>query len=675
MEAFAGASNMTSITIPASVTSIGQSAFFYASSLTAVHFLGNAPSIGFYAFTNTGASAKAVIQFGATGFAEVGELWNGLTIEFAPCFTVTYDFLGGGGSCGGEVVIPDGVTVIGDEAFKSASLLTSITIPASVTVIGADAFKGASSLTSISFLGNAPTVGADAFSDIGASPKAKVKNTATGFGALGALWNGLRVELLTCFRVTDGVVSHGRSCADEVVLTEGVTSIADNAFKDATSLTSITIPASVTSIGMAAFQGATALASISFAEGSGLLDIGGYAFQFAALTSITIPASVTSLGDAPFANTSALASVSFAENSQLTSIPVAAFLLATSLTSIAIPDSVTHIGSYAFNQARALTSITIPASITSIGAGAFGDATALTSVYFVGDAPSVGADVFSNIGTSPKAYVLASATGFGAGGDTWNGLTVDTGLYVASYNSKGGSEVGDDIFLEGGSVDEPSEPSRTGYTFAGWSATDGGVAVSFPYSPGATSNITLYARWTPNTYTVTFNSKGGSAVNGGTFVTGGSIAAPTAPTFSGYTFAGWSATDGGVAVSFPYSPGVTSNITLYARWTLNAVRAVAVVKPTVTGTARVGQTLTANKGTWTGTPTPTFTYQWYSCTRAVASPTQAVPGVCKTISGATRATFKLVAAQKGKWVTVLVSGTSAGTTRTSWLAKSTGKVG
>jgi hypothetical protein len=123
-----------------------------------------------------------------------------------------------------------------------------------------------------------------------------------------------------------------------------------------------------------------------------------------------------------------------------------------------------------------------------------------------------------------------------------------------------------------------------------------------------------------------------------------------------YTATDWGSTWGGVAV------------------VIADARATATVKPTVTGTLTVGRTLTAAKGTWTGYPTPTFTYQWYACTTAVSAARTTVPSTCKKITGATRSTFKLTSAQRGKYVAVLVKGTSLGTTATTWLSKTTAKV-
>ena len=122
-----------------------------------------------------------------------------------------------------------------------------------------------------------------------------------------------------------------------------------------------------------------------------------------------------------------------------------------------------------------------------------------------------------------------------------------------------------------------------------------------------------------------------------------------------YTATGWGSTWSGVAV------------------VIADARAAATVKPTVTGTSTVGKTVTA-AGTWAGYPTPTLTYQWYACTKAVSIASATVPSTCKKITSATRSTFKLTSAQRGKYVAVLVKGTSLRTTATTWLSKTTAKV-
>ena len=104
------------------------------------------------------------------------------------------------------------------------------------------------------------------------------------------------------------------------------------------------------------------------------------------------------------------------------------------------------------------------------------------------------------------------------------------------------------------------------------------------------------------------------------------------------------------------------------------MKAAATTKPSITGTARVGRQLTANKGMWTGAPTPNYTYQWYSCGSRVTATKSAVPGNCTQIAGATGLRYTLKAAQRNKFVTIAVTATSGSTTPTMWVAISTLKV-
>ena len=429
--AFDGATSLTSITIPNSVTSIGSYAFNEATALTSITIPNSVTSMGTRTFK--GATALKTVTFGA-------------------------------GSA---------LTSIGLSAFDGATSLTSITIPNSITSIGSSAFEGATSLISITFEGNAPTIGTSAFSSVGANAVANIGLAAEGFGTA-TTWNGLTiVRTVACttgsFTVTDNVITGSSNCAGEAVIPNSVTSIGNSAFYNATSLAAITIPNSVTSIGNYAFDLNTSLASVTFESDSLLTSIGAYAFGNTSLASITIPNSVTSIGAGAFNNASALtsiiipnsvtsignyafdlntslASVTFESDSLLTSIGAyafgntslasitipnsvtsigaGAFFNTTSLTSITIPNSVTSIGNGAFNNASALTSIIIPNSVTSIGGYAFYNSTSLTSVTFEGNAPAtVGTSAFLNVGTDAVANIGFAATDFGEG-TTWNGLTI-----------------------------------------------------------------------------------------------------------------------------------------------------------------------------------------------------------------------------------------------------------
>jgi uncharacterized repeat protein (TIGR02543 family) len=199
------------------------------------------------------------------------------------------------------------------------------------------------------------------------------------------------------------------------------------------------------------------------------------------------------------------------------------------------------------------------------------------------------------------SFVVTATNGVGVSPAT-SPVSATTGtLYAVTFDSKGGTSVSNGSFFTASTVSEPVAPTKTGYTFAGWSATDGGSAVTFAYAPGVTNDITMFAIWNAVNHVVTFDSKSGSSVTPSSFPTGGTVSEPTAPTRSGFTFAGWSATDGGSAITFPYTPGVLSGITLYANWT----PVPTPTTPVPTPTTPVPTPTTPTTPTTPATPTPT----------------------------------------------------------------------
>ena len=157
-----------------------------------------------------------------------------------------------------RVIIGNGVTTIGKNAFVGRSSLTSVTIPNSVTTIGEAAFSGCRSLTSVTFpiVNSVTTIGEAAFSGCRSLTSVTIPNSVTTIG--------------------DNAFN-GCSSLTSVNIPNSVTTIGGWAFSDCSSLTSVTIPNSVMTIGDWAFSGCSSLKNFTF--GSGLQSIGQEAFS------------------------------------------------------------------------------------------------------------------------------------------------------------------------------------------------------------------------------------------------------------------------------------------------------------------------------------------------------------------------------------------------------------
>jgi uncharacterized repeat protein (TIGR02543 family) len=143
--------------------------------------------------------------------------------------------------------------------------------------------------------------------------------------------------------------------------------------------------------------------------------------------------------------------------------------------------------------------------------------------------------------------------------------------YTVSFNGNGGSSVSAKTVYYDGTYGSLTNSSRTGYTFAGWfTAASGGTQVTSSTKVTITANQTLYAHWTPNNYTVSFNSQGGSSVSSKTVTFNSTYGTLSNPTKTGYTFAGWyTAASGGTKITSSSTVTTAGNHTLYAHWTAN----------------------------------------------------------------------------------------------------------
>ena len=167
---------------------------------------------------------------------------------------------------------------------------------------------------------------------------------------------------------------------------------------------------------------------------------------------------------------------------------------------------------------------------------------------------------------------------------------------VVTYNSNTGTGLMDNQVASASESLSLNSFSKAGHNFLGWSTSQTGSVND--YDDGVTydfsADITLYARWSPISYNVTYDEQSGSAVNDNTYTIGSTVTLPAAPSRDGYTFDGWFASStGGTALGATYAPSGTGDITLYAQWTKVAVAATPSVATTTTPTTTVAPTTTS----------------------------------------------------------------------------------
>ena len=175
----------------------------------------------------------------------------------------------------------------------------------------------------------------------------------------------------------------------------------------------------------------------------------------------------------------------------------------------------------------------------------------------------------------------------GANGYSYHKVAFDTAGGNMSHTTR--------YFLQGKDISNEIKPDpRTGYTFGGWNKADG---TAWDYaSDTVTDNITLYAKWTANTYTVTFDSTGGSAVDAQPVAYGEKAKKPAAPQKTGYAFGGWYLGD----TKYDFAAVVTEDMTLTAKWTVCGHKG-STAQPTCTDAVKCtvcGSTLPALGHTW-----------------------------------------------------------------------------
>ena len=427
-----------SVTIPDTVTTIGERAFFNAG-LIAVNLPNGLTSIGRYAFSGCNFTEITIpnsITDAFEPFAYMSSLKNvyfqkgiteipgmifhdctGLESIEIPDTVETIGYCAFNGATGlKSVILHEGLKTINHDAFNGCTNLSILNIPNSVTTIEADTFNGCTNLASVNLPADLVTLGNGAFRNCTALAKinipASLNDTNAPFSGctnlktinfedgITEITSGLFKDCtgVTEISIPDTVNTIGTyafanaSNLTSVSIPDGVTEILNDAFLGCKNLRTVEIPDSVTAINYEAFSGCSKLASVKLP--SNLQKLGTRAFGTCiALTEINIPISLND-ASAPFSDCANLKTINFEEG--ITKIPHALFKDCTGISKIAIPDTVTIIGDVAFSGASNLESVIIPDGVIEIQDNAFQNCVKLAAVEIPDSVTAIAYQAFSS---------------------------------------------------------------------------------------------------------------------------------------------------------------------------------------------------------------------------------------------------------------------------------------
>ena len=392
--AFDGCIGLEKITIPNTVTSMGNYVFKGCIALKSM----NSKTDGEIVLPT---SLTVVPSYAFQGCTEITKvtLGNVTTINsyaFYGCTSITKF----NSNTAGELIIPNGVTKIGDYAFQNLSSITKIVVANSVTEIGNSAFKGCSALQDITL----PFIG-------------KTATSTEKFGYIfGTVPNTLKNVKITLDTTIPAYAFHGYDFIVSITLPTTITSIGDYAFQNCKGIKEMNLGSALTTIGQYAFDGCISLEKITIPNT--VTSMGSYAFKGCiALKSmnsktdgeVVLPTGLTAVPSYLFQNCTEITKVTIGNVATINSY---AFYGCTNLTKfnsntageLIIPNGVTKVGDYAFQNLSSITKIVIPDTVIEIGHGAFNGCSSLTDITL----PFVG-----KTATSSKTYEAAFGYIFG----------------------------------------------------------------------------------------------------------------------------------------------------------------------------------------------------------------------------------------------------------------------
>lgn len=408
------------------------------------------------------------------------------------------------------------------------------------------------------------------------------------------------------YQVTEVAANGFTQCASitSVAFTAPISTINAGAFTWCGDLTTVAFPATLTTIGRRAFYGCQALAGTlaipasvgTITEGAfGVTGVTAFSVDAANQAYVSVDGVVYSKPDRsvlvcyPAARTGG-----FVVPDHVTAIARGAFWGCWKMTAVTVSNpAITSISVEAFAACSALSSVSLGVGVGSLGMASFYSDTSLATLVSYGDIETISGETNAPVGTDAfngvtKANVAVCLPTGVVGGrtlaerqQTWKdaGFTNFQTLpeKVVTFDAQGGSSTSlGQVVAAGAKATRPEDPVKEHYTFGGWyeNAACTGSAWDFATDP-VNESVTLYAKWTANSHTVTFDSAGGTPVASQTVAYGEKVAKPIDPMRPGYEFAGWRWDDDGDPASTPVAWDFDrampdADVTLTAEWTLLA---------------------------------------------------------------------------------------------------------
>lgn len=379
-EAFSGCSNLVSVRLPEKVE-LGQGLFIQCRNLKNVNLPSGMTSIPKKLFSECNTMPDFTLPSGIRAIEESG-------------FDNCKEFV--------QLDLPEGIESIGSHAFRRAYRLKKISLPDSLSYIAADAFEECDLLTAY----------------------VKGGSYAQRYCEENNIHYILTGEGDSAFDIVDGALRGYHGSANDVVVPEGVTRIADGAFKGDKRIASVVLPEGIREIGKEAFQDCTGLKTIHLPSSlrtigehafmrcsalnglelnEGLETIGNNAFTYCTdLESITLPASVKELGFYVFSYCSSLSSANVKSTAGLN---MYCFKECSSLKEVSLPEGLKYISDFVFYGCKSLEYIDIPSSVTRFGSYVFDCCTSLKEIELPDNIAATNYGLFDNC-TSLERVVL-----------------------------------------------------------------------------------------------------------------------------------------------------------------------------------------------------------------------------------------------------------------------------